>query len=285
MKQIEGLTEEDGAVYYEHNGEKINLTEIGDKFGNFRRGKAVKEFEERANLDHKTADKIMRAMYDKTPPNREKIKELNEKSEQYKQQARERKDFDHSIPKYTLPLQHFKDDSFPSWGNKIRYKKENDILCFWDKDSKQKLELTVDKIISFYMIGDIAHNTVVKGGGTSIGGAVVGSAIAGPVGAIIGGHKKVKSTVQTVNTQTLIIKFVDEGREKGLKIFQPICIYEDLCYLCPEKKNYDSSKAKPEATLLIDIPNQIKKLADLKSQGILTEEEFTQKKTELLAKM
>lgn len=34
-----------------------------------------------------------------------------------------------------------------------------------------------------------------------------------------------------------------------------------------------------------DIPSQIKKLADLKDAGILTEEEFTQKKTELLAKM
>lgn len=34
-----------------------------------------------------------------------------------------------------------------------------------------------------------------------------------------------------------------------------------------------------------DIPSQIKKLSDLKNQGIITEEEFTQKKAELLAKM
>lgn len=34
-----------------------------------------------------------------------------------------------------------------------------------------------------------------------------------------------------------------------------------------------------------DIPSQIKKLAELKESGILTEEEFNAKKTELLAKM
>ncbi|MEY8001617.1 SHOCT domain-containing protein [Clostridium sp. Mt-5] len=36
---------------------------------------------------------------------------------------------------------------------------------------------------------------------------------------------------------------------------------------------------------IVDIPEQIKKLADLKTQGILTEEEFNKKKSELLAKM
>jgi len=35
----------------------------------------------------------------------------------------------------------------------------------------------------------------------------------------------------------------------------------------------------------VDIPNQIKKLAELKDQGILSEEEFETKKKELLAKL
>jgi Short C-terminal domain len=34
-----------------------------------------------------------------------------------------------------------------------------------------------------------------------------------------------------------------------------------------------------------DIADQIKKLADLRDQGVLTEDEFQQKKAELLAKM
>ena len=36
---------------------------------------------------------------------------------------------------------------------------------------------------------------------------------------------------------------------------------------------------------MTDIPDQIKKLSDLKDQGILTEEEFQKKKKDLLDKM
>ena len=40
-----------------------------------------------------------------------------------------------------------------------------------------------------------------------------------------------------------------------------------------------------DPTKMDDIPTQIKKLAELKEQGILTDEEFNKKKTELLNKM
>jgi Zn-finger nucleic acid-binding protein len=44
----------------------------------------------------------------------------------------------------------------------------------------------------------------------------------------------------------------------------------------------ESSSAKsPEK----DIPSQIQKLSDLKEQGILTDEEFEKKKTELLSRL
>ncbi len=43
--------------------------------------------------------------------------------------------------------------------------------------------------------------------------------------------------------------------------------------------------AAPALAPVEDIPAQIQKLAALRDQGILTEEEFTSKKAELLAKM
>ena len=47
-----------------------------------------------------------------------------------------------------------------------------------------------------------------------------------------------------------------------------------------------SAQAIPQVVNVeTDIPSQIKKLAELKDQGILTEDEFTSKKSELLAKM
>jgi hypothetical protein len=47
----------------------------------------------------------------------------------------------------------------------------------------------------------------------------------------------------------------------------------------------NTNTTQPVQVTEIDIPSQIKKLSDLKEQGILTEEEFNSKKTELLAKI
>jgi hypothetical protein len=70
MKQIEGLTEENGAVYYEHNSEKINLTEIGDECGQMHMTKAINTLTEKTGMERKLATKLMSREYSKeTPPN------------------------------------------------------------------------------------------------------------------------------------------------------------------------------------------------------------------------
>lgn len=73
MKQIEGLTEEDGTVYYEYNGEKINLTEIGDQCGTLHMTKAINYLTEKSGMERKLATKLMGRTYSLTPPNRAKI--------------------------------------------------------------------------------------------------------------------------------------------------------------------------------------------------------------------
>ena len=55
--------------------------------------------------------------------------------------------------------------------------------------------------------------------------------------------------------------------------------------LTEEKKKPKPKKASAPKSESTDIPKQIKKLRDLKDQGILTEEEFQNKKKELLDKM
>ena len=52
-----------------------------------------------------------------------------------------------------------------------------------------------------------------------------------------------------------------------------------------EQKMLEISTKRNGTTVADDIPAQIKKLSDLKQQGILTEVEFNSKKSELLAKM
>ena len=51
------------------------------------------------------------------------------------------------------------------------------------------------------------------------------------------------------------------------------------------RENMGEKAAAPAALAADDIPTQIQKLASLKDAGILTEEEFSTKKAELLAKM
>lgn len=78
MKQIEGLIEENGAVYYEYNGEKINLTEIGDHFGTWHMTKAINFLTEKTGMDRKLATDLMGREYSMTPPNRAKIQAQKE---------------------------------------------------------------------------------------------------------------------------------------------------------------------------------------------------------------
>ncbi len=75
MKQIEGSTEEDGVVYYEYNGEKINLTEIGDEFGTWHMTKAINYLTEKTGMDRKLATNLINRAYSLTPPNRAKNQE------------------------------------------------------------------------------------------------------------------------------------------------------------------------------------------------------------------
>lgn len=51
------------------------------------------------------------------------------------------------------------------------------------------------------------------------------------------------------------------------------------------KENMGFNEDHPQATVSNDIPGMIARLDDLRKQGILTEEEFTQKKALLLAKL
>lgn len=95
------------------------------------------------------------------------------------------------------------------------------------------LSIPKENVIAFMMTGDRTVQSKVSGGGVSLGGAVVGAAIAGPVGAIIGGRKKVKTETQTFDTRRLMLKFRENGEITIQLGPQP---YNDLCMLCMEKQ-------------------------------------------------
>jgi len=76
----------------------------------------------------------------------------------------------------------------------------------------------------------------------------------------------------------------------GNKSNDPYCFYfkKDVVDDMTEIYNYILECKRNKKTSILsqdDIPSQIKKLSDLKDSGILTEEEFENKKQELLKKM
>lgn len=59
--------------------------------------------------------------------------------------------------------------------------------------------------------GNTYSETRVTGGGSDVGGAVVGAMVAGAAGAVVGGNKKVSSEVTTRDSRKLFVSFISEG--------------------------------------------------------------------------
>lgn len=161
-----------------------------------------------------------------------------------------------------------------------------------------------NKIMSVEIIED-SKTLSSKSSIRTIGGAVVGGVIAGGAGAVVGGlsgnstdKKKVsalnvKIVVRDVNNPNLIIPCFDAQTMCNAKEIKTEGMFADLYRQAVSQANriadmisviIDSEDKKVET-----IPNnnsstadELAKLADLKSKGVLTEEEFNEEKRKLL---
>lgn len=199
-------------------------------------------------------------------------------------------------------------------GNGIQYHdscymwlSENNI-CFFPKYSLGMDSLELEQNLKLYQIrlsdieyysfeGEIYRENQLSGGGgggSSIGGAVIGGVIAGEAGAIIGSRKAgtpITSTLVTHDDRRVSLYYKEFGKLKAL-IFKPDDLRE-FEKLIPEKAlpvinavrtanavNKQITNMNPKS-----ITDKIRDLSVLYNEGILTEEEFTAKKKELLAQL
>lgn len=169
--------------------------------------------------------------------------------------------------------------------------KDSDKLCMVSIDihsNKGKVEIPIDCIKSYKRIGDFHSYSEVTGGGgggSSIKGAVVGGVLAGEVGAVIGSRKKVNE----IKTENVVV----DKRQTILEV----SVNDKTHYLVFESKDYDvflklipnkecsfidkSSNENSNKNIFKDI----EELAKLKDKGILSTEEFLEKKEMLLSKI
>lgn len=186
---------------------------------------------------------------------------------------------------------------------------ENNDICFFpknppDRDTSDILKkivlykIPLNKIEYYATMGEVFRENKITGGGgggSSIEGTVTGGLIAGGAGAVIGSRKKtdqIKSELVTHDTRETLLNFFDDKNEKHSMFFEykDYNIFKDLI---PEKSFEIVSMIETSNILNMsinknsteNITDQIRKLAQLRDEGIITEEEFVDKKEKLLAKI
>ncbi len=171
-----------------------------------------------------------------------------------------------------------------------------DAKSLWISEVKIN-SIPVSRIEYFAKKGEIFRETKISGGGgggSSIGGAVAGGILAGGTGAVIGSRKKVneiKSELVTHDTRETFLNYYD-GSEKH-SLFFDIGAYEIFNDLIPEKaydivsaiKSAEIIKAQTVSQSIKSVPEQLRELAKLRDDGIITEDDFNATKKQLLAKI
>lgn len=171
---------------------------------------------------------------------------------------------------------------------------EADILI--DSQNKQiaicnylKPELKVLPFSALLSCEIIENNTVVMKGG--IGRAIVGGVIAGKTGAIVGAATRgsqsvtenlsIKIITSDVNESLIIIPLITQETKHDSDFYKKIwAVSQEVHSTLTSIIQTTNNTSEQEDTL-----SQIEKLAKLKEQGILTDEEFSKKKHELLDKV
>lgn len=141
--------------------------------------------------------------------------------------------------------------------------------------------------------------------GSQIGGALVGTVLLGGVGTIIGGLSGKRKTTGTVNKMVLRvtvndaknpvyeIKFLNKETRKDTQMYQQAIqqarhwhgLIEVLIKRADMEDNKQTNVNVAVTTPLIQqssVADEVKKLADLRTSGVLTEQEFEQQKRKLL---
>lgn len=169
--------------------------------------------------------------------------------------------------------------------------KDNNILylCGTHKDSNvRKISIPIKDIKFYTRNGDYRVDTIVEGGGVNVGGAIVGSVVAGGVGALLAGREKITTTNKEIDDRNTYLYYSENNQNKRMVFTSKG--YKELLKLIPEKeiryiennKIVESSKYQKDND---NVYKDIERLAELKDKGILTEEEFNQKKQLLLDKI
>lgn len=143
-----------------------------------------------------------------------------------------------------------------------------------------------DEIISFELLED--GHSVSKGGG--LGKALVGGAVFGLAGALVGASSRetqhlcnlleIKVTTRNRYNPLVFIKFIDSSTQKDS--FSYKTIYESAQETMSKFEIIADQLSRESKKETVSAIEEIKKYKELLDMGIITEEEFTKKKHQLM---
>lgn len=176
-------------------------------------------------------------------------------------------------------------------------------ICYLDPNSKRIIPY--DKIIRVELNKNgntISSKSTIR----TIGGTLIGGALSGGVGAVVGGLSgnsksinkvssiQVRITIRDINNPSLTIDafnartMTTDG--KPIEVDECLCQQAisdankivDTIRVIIDETDKKSSNSESLSQSTFSIANELKKLVDLKNEGILTQEEFDNQKAKLL---
>ena len=183
------------------------------------------------------------------------------------------------------------EDVYELFGHPDYYTSPNSPLVAYYFTNACYVSIPLDEIDFYYIDGEKQYQSIVTGGSivqkkSSIKGAIIGGIIAGDVGAIIGSRPEISSTgisteIREKDNRILVIRKHDGEHKTNM-----LGLYDDLIKILPTKDalyisvHPASDTSKQEVGQ--DTITELRKYKELLDDGIITEEEFTAKKKQLL---
>ncbi|GAA0076214.1 hypothetical protein UT300005_05920 [Clostridium sp. CTA-5] len=151
----------------------------------------------------------------------------------------------------------------------------------------EKIIIPIKNIKFFTRDGEYRVDNIVEGGSINLPGAIIGGVIAGEAGAVLAGRKKIKTSQKEVDKRQTYLYYIEDNQDK--RIIFDSDTYNILLKLIPNK---DFGFIEKNKIIETNIPKEnnniyhdIEQLSKLKDKGILTKEEFIEKKRILLDKI
>lgn len=191
--------------------------------------------------------------------------------------------------------------------------KNDDILyiCEATVDGNlKKVTIPIDNVNFYTRKGEVRNTTITEGGDISIENAIIGGMVGLFIGSILGffilggisafvgllagvflaGKRKITTFNQEIDDRKTYLNYLEDNKNKQVlflssdyKILYDLMPEKDISYI--ENNTIIESKDFIMSNKSDTVYKDIERLAELKDKGILTEEEFSQKKKVLLDKI